>query len=139
MSTERERLADEYEEEFHRFYPDGLTVADYCNREIPSTCFLAGYDAATKAKEEEIASLRSALSERSDEIAALKAEVEKSKYAYDSTIVRLNEQDTSVAVLSEENEQLKQQLREARAKAFEEAAELVKSIRGAQAARKGEK
>ena len=34
--------ADKYEEDFHAQYPDGMTVAQYCNREVPSTSFLAG-------------------------------------------------------------------------------------------------
>ena len=85
--SEREKLADEYEDEFHRFYPDGMTVADYCNREVPSTCFLAGYDARDKlAREEMLEHKREQASffgelliEKNKKIAALKAENEMLK------------------------------------------------------------
>lgn len=37
-----EKRAEEYEAEFHKQYPKGMTVADYCNAEVPSVCFTAG-------------------------------------------------------------------------------------------------
>ena len=54
-----ERGAEKYEIEFHNKYPEGMTVANYCNSDVPWNCFDAGanslkpivlklYDALTK-------------------------------------------------------------------------------------------
>lgn len=44
MSREKqiEEAAEKYEHEFHDFYKEGMTVANYCNSEIPGTCFIKG-------------------------------------------------------------------------------------------------
>lgn len=37
-----ENQANQHEEDFHKFYPDGTTVAPYCNRDIPGSSFESG-------------------------------------------------------------------------------------------------
>lgn len=46
-----QRLADEHEEWFHKFYPDGMTVATYCNSNVPGDAFLKGARAAKRVWE----------------------------------------------------------------------------------------
>jgi hypothetical protein len=50
--------ADKYEAEFHKNYPDGMTVASYCNAEIPNICFLAGAQWQAALDTETIKTLR---------------------------------------------------------------------------------
>lgn len=53
MQKIRDEFADKYESDFHKIkYPQGLTVADYCNSEIPAYCFSDGFDACYKLMQE---------------------------------------------------------------------------------------
>lgn len=55
--SRKEELADEYEKQFHKDYPDGVSIQSYCNAEFPSTIFLAGWDARSKDVEELVEAL----------------------------------------------------------------------------------
>ncbi len=57
----KEQAAEEYTKQFHKDYPDGMTVAPYCNDEVPETCFLAGWDAKANQDEERIKELEEKL------------------------------------------------------------------------------
>ena len=52
-----DKLAEKHYEWFHPTYPDGMTVANYCNDEIPVSSFIMGYE----ARDEEVRILREAL------------------------------------------------------------------------------
>lgn len=44
MKDAIEKAADNYESHWHKVYPDGMMVADYCNREMPGTVFRYGIE-----------------------------------------------------------------------------------------------
>lgn len=48
----RDELADKYEAEHHKNFPDGMDLSPYSNSEIPATCYSAGFDAAIGLMEE---------------------------------------------------------------------------------------
>lgn len=48
-TSKRDELAEKYQKWFHGFYPTGMTVADYCNEDMPSTIYTEGFDAGERA------------------------------------------------------------------------------------------
>ena len=39
-----DELAEEFNDKWHNDYPEGMTVASYCNSEMPETCYRYGFE-----------------------------------------------------------------------------------------------
>ena len=58
LRQKMEEMAEKYAIKWHNTYTDGMTVAKYCNSEVPETCFIAGFAACSEIYEAKLDALK---------------------------------------------------------------------------------